>query len=777
MYTTDKFLSSTNIDDYVIISSDIFDTLVYRICAEPSDVFLKVGRRAKEKFKGFFPFNGESYKEIRKKAEIKARNHFKEKEEITYKEIFNFLPFEKEVKDFLMVEEILQEKQHLVLNENVYSFLKFAKKQGKVIVLASDMYLSEFQIKGLLLSTGVDLTLFDNIYVSSDLDKTKSKGTLYQHILAEYPHIASEKILHIGDNHNSDVIQAQKKGIHCIYYNVMNEDMFSIFHLETSLTETPANEIRSLRKIAGNTSKYVDEELMWYQLGAQIFGPVYSIFTDWIVTQAANLNIKKILPLMREGILFEKLLRNSVKSIDLNIEIDILEVSRKSTYLPTFKQDKNMIKELLERKLLTIKDLFSLLLLKLECTMFNEYCRYRIDEIKNVMIDGKVSLFEHLKKYLYSDVVQKEIELNAKIQRGYLQQYLRDMTQGEAFLTVDLGGNATIQSQIDEIMGDDHSATHAVFASRNTAMDKVLHGLKLFSWMGYASSENKKLKSFFRSPEIIEAITNSMQPGISHFASQVNGKVKAQLNSITYPAYHVKMQQICWEGMLDFQERWTSLRKKKEIKELLINNTDGLMAILHRLITYPTTNEAKLLGALIQDDNVHYSRYISIINENDIQLLSQIGSIDKFLLENKEGYTENQIYWPQGVVALHNPVFFLKQYVYNGLNDATFIEIYNLINKIEKDKYKCICLYGAGEMGEKILKVSNLFQLSISYFIDRNFEQMSSGIQGIPVINNANLGEEIDLIIISSKAFQKDIHMKIEESYQGEYKPKVIGFQ
>jgi predicted HAD superfamily hydrolase len=778
LFKKDRILTNIQIENFELISSDIFDTLVYRICAEPSDIFLKVGQAAKKKFQYRFAFSKESYKELRILAEVNARNSFKSKEEIGYTDIFSFLPFDIEITEFLMQEEILQEKKHLMLNEYVYSLLKNAYKQGKKIILMSDMYFSKLQIEELLIYIGVDIELFDEIFISSKLNKTKSKGSMYKYILDNYSEISAKRFLHIGDNYQSDIIQAELNGLQTVHYNVIPENIFSIYNMEATLTESPVDELRSLRKIAGNTTSYSDEDLKWFMIGAQIFGPVYSLFCEWIIDYAREMKIEQIAPLMREGVLFSQLLDNIIKDDKLNITVEPLHVSRKATFLPSLKTyDEKVILELLERRFLSIKDLFSLLLLELIGTEFEQYSFVKIGEAKKIRIED-ISLFDFLQQYLMSDEIKEIVRENIVNQKILLKKYIDEFSGNMEFITVDIGGNGTIQTQINNALKAKDKVTHLFFAGRSPALSKVLQNDKLYSWMGYMTNQNTKLKSFFRSPEIIEAVSNIVQAGVSHYSGYHVGNkdtIKAIPNDIVYPEEQVRVQEICWEGIFTYQKAWLKFKKKNPVKQQLLNNLDGIISIFYRLINYPMYDEAKLLGSLVQDDQIHYSRSESIIQERDFSILEN-QNLKHFLLENSEGYATNQIYWPQGVVAMSNPNYFLQQYLVESLRDFNYLEIFNLIKKIDANPYKCICIYGAGELGEKILSIAKLFNLDISFFIDRNYKQMRSGFHGISVISTFDLNEKIDLIIIASKAFKRDIEQTIEENYKGKKKPTIIGF-
>ena len=58
---------------------------------------------------------------------------------------------------------------------------------------------------------------YEKIYLSSEMGMTKHAGTLYNYVLTEN-NIKASQILHIGDNKNSDILQARKKGIKTLYF-------------------------------------------------------------------------------------------------------------------------------------------------------------------------------------------------------------------------------------------------------------------------------------------------------------------------------------------------------------------------------------------------------------------------------------------------------------------------------------------------------------------------------------------------------------------------------
>ena len=79
--------------------------------------------------------------------------------------------------------------------------------EGKRIVITTDSYYSEIQIRQIL--EQFHLTGADHILVSSELDISKTQK-LYEALAGEYP---LKRILHIGDDELADIKKAEQYGM------------------------------------------------------------------------------------------------------------------------------------------------------------------------------------------------------------------------------------------------------------------------------------------------------------------------------------------------------------------------------------------------------------------------------------------------------------------------------------------------------------------------------------------------------------------------------------
>jgi len=108
------------------------------------------------------------------------------------------------------------EVHNLRVNWRLLRDVKVLQNYGVSVFLISDMYLRESDLNFIITRLCPGFA-FEKIYVSSDFSASKhSNGGLFDIFLAEQKYNASE-VMHIGDNYCSDVLQAQRKGIACIY--------------------------------------------------------------------------------------------------------------------------------------------------------------------------------------------------------------------------------------------------------------------------------------------------------------------------------------------------------------------------------------------------------------------------------------------------------------------------------------------------------------------------------------------------------------------------------
>ena len=103
------------------------------------------------------------------------------------------------------------------------SYFKLAKNLNKKVIITTDFYMDKKFLITIL--NKCKLYGYKNIFVSSELKKSKSNREIYLYIKNKFG--KNKNFLHIGDNKTSDVIKARKSGFTACYINNSANLIFS----------------------------------------------------------------------------------------------------------------------------------------------------------------------------------------------------------------------------------------------------------------------------------------------------------------------------------------------------------------------------------------------------------------------------------------------------------------------------------------------------------------------------------------------------------------------
>ncbi|WP_440862619.1 HAD family hydrolase [Symbiopectobacterium purcellii] len=279
-----------------VVSFDVFDTLLLRPYLTPTDLFLHI-EKSKEA-----PF----FREARIESEREARKRNSQREDITFDDIYEeidfiFKPLKQVELDFEM--SVLQQ------NPEMKKVWDYAKSENKKIVIASDMYLPTEIIAEALKKNG--FFDYDRIYVSSELGKTKSRGSMYEHIIKDL-NVSPKDILHIGDNKHSDYIKAKLYGIQSILYQQVSKQFIEQSTRIKSFKKKAKLDLGKSILIAILALRWQKKHLgmldadYWGDIGYDYAGPVAYGYTRWISAEAKSENINNLLFVARDGYTLQK---------------------------------------------------------------------------------------------------------------------------------------------------------------------------------------------------------------------------------------------------------------------------------------------------------------------------------------------------------------------------------------------------------------------------------------------------------------------------------------
>jgi FMN phosphatase YigB (HAD superfamily) len=254
------------IDDADIVSFDVFDTLLLRRHYSPADVFTHAGG-AQSKW----------FRLMRIAAEQVARIRHRPQQDVTLEQIYAVWRRSPE-------RELRAEEQTLFANPGARAIYDYAVASGKTVIAVSDMYLPQLFLKRAIERAGYGE--LHKVYVSCEAGFTKITGDLFHHV-AEDMGVAPARIVHIGDNEQTDVIRARERGLQAWYLpspRVRFEAENPVHPEIARYLRRGAQPVHSLLLgiLRDGLSDPSPAHDYWYRLGFSVAGPIVNAFADWI---------------------------------------------------------------------------------------------------------------------------------------------------------------------------------------------------------------------------------------------------------------------------------------------------------------------------------------------------------------------------------------------------------------------------------------------------------------------------------------------------------------
>lgn len=303
----DKLVS--NLSKYDIISFDMFDTLVFRPFATPTDLFTLLELNSSMM----------NFAKNRVEAENEARVTTKKKNyEINIYDIYNSFSNITDREKYIL-EEFNLELKLCYANPYIKEVVLKLQKLGKKIIVVSDMYWPKEYLTKILNNCGYDNM---EVFVSCEYEVNKGSGKLQKIVSKMYP---NQKIIHIGDNYRSDIKGSKLAGWDTYYYKSCQDIAvdFNDYMSNKCLVSSVATSLRYNYLYNGNNSysKY-------YKYGFKYIGLLTCGFMEYINKIAKENHIDKIFFLARDAKVFYEIYNKYYKECDN----DYVVISRSAMY-------------------------------------------------------------------------------------------------------------------------------------------------------------------------------------------------------------------------------------------------------------------------------------------------------------------------------------------------------------------------------------------------------------------------------------------------------------
>ena len=327
-------INAIKADDVKAVSFDIFGTLLLRPLRRENEVYFLLGKKYRE-----LTGSRSDFRAIRIEADAILRRRIIsgkiDKEDVTLSEIYDVLSEEMGV-DRFVADKLLEAESELEIKlatarKSGKMLLEEAISSGKKTVLTSDMYLPSDTIRKMLKKSGIDTDL--EIFVSADVGLRKITGNLYSYV-SDKIGVEPSSIIHIGDNLQSDIGDAEKVGFKTIYFP-STERIFELHgclipeqtFCSTSIDLEKARSTIALGSCEQMTANmYFDDPFRSFKEGASYNADPYLVgygalgievltLARWLSCKAREDGLRKMIFLSRDGYL-PKLVYDMLRDIE-----------------------------------------------------------------------------------------------------------------------------------------------------------------------------------------------------------------------------------------------------------------------------------------------------------------------------------------------------------------------------------------------------------------------------------------------------------------------------
>lgn len=441
-----------------VVSFDIFDTLLVRTHAQPSDVFEIVGGR----YASELGVTVSLFSALRRDAERRAFQKAVDagRGEITLKEIYadlaDFLGREAGALEQVAQYEIEVEQNCLTRRESVCAAFDRLKAEGRRIILVSDMYLPPEVLTAVLKKN--EITGYSKLYVSCDVGVKKHSGKLFDHVLDELQ-ISSDQMLHVGDNEHGDIKMAQARGINTVHVKRPWEAFEQSALYQEVWSPTSSRHEMDLKRVLSVMAKdqfaEANQLSSWFhgdskKLGYFGMGPLLFDYTNWLIRSSIDNGVKKLFFLARDG----KIMKEAYDRLSAQVpgapSSEYLLCSRRAVNVANLK-DRNAIERLLEIEYTKgtlaeyVEHRFGIPAHKLPS---DKLAKYGVAQDTSIGTHSKFDIKPFIREI--SDIILD----NAAKERALYKEYLREVGfSGDGIAVVDIGYAGTMQESLCVLAG------------------------------------------------------------------------------------------------------------------------------------------------------------------------------------------------------------------------------------------------------------------------------------------------------------------------------------
>lgn len=651
------------------VTFDVFDTVIWRPARAPHHMFLGLGRslQAQGMLSAFI--DPPAFAEARRAAETLARQRKSARGEIwevTLDEIYRELDACLSVsRSKAIAAEVEFERQNTYPDPIVARLIEWIASKGIKIAFVSDTYFSASDIYKLIEEKLPIKISAEDIFVSCERHVDKERGLL-AHVVRQYG-LPPTSILHVGDNHDADHIGAKLIGslpIHLKQFKDLDTERFRLEeHLAVALghdwscadLHVGVDSVR--RHVSLAAQGFVHASSLASDLAFTTVGPVLTGFVEWVVRRAADLGIKKLFCLTREGLFLSELINTYAEHTGAQVFAAPFLSSRAVIYPTLFNNcdaEEFRIFFFSRRTPMTLRSFFNRIG---NISLLSEFPASLRDFPLRIGSDVTDTIIRTLAS---SDKFRMPILEWAARQRASLKIYVDanaaalNLQSGEEIIgLVDLGWTTRSQRVLENALrevGFKNPTIGLYLATDSIATEEIARGTLSQGFLFNCGLPRNDAAIILRCKEILEQVCSADVGSVKGYGPQ--GQIVFSKNNT-----HTKQKQFLRDlrnGVRQFLKSYLTLRDNPGYRlspTALSDMQSALRIVLGRLTVMPTDGEVEEIGSWNHEEN------------NGSDYAEQV--CDPFFDELIGYATANQInalpvYWVFGHLVRRRPAMFEK---------------------------------------------------------------------------------------------------------------------
>lgn len=643
-----------------VMSLDVFDTLLLRGHREPTDVFVDIGRRAREAALIADWCSPSAFRDLRHAAEARLRQKTYESHgltEVSLPAIYGAMPatlFPRGIEP-VMAQEIEAEAATITPDGEIVELAKAAAAKGIRIIAVSNTYFTPEQLERLLSISGLR---FDKVYNSNVAGLAKEQGLF--RVVLDQENVRPAEILHVGDSAEADLHAPARLGMQTLHLPRFGD----VFH-QTRTRETAiatmfgkssyhdvAGMIDGLRVRAWRRLQFLeaprphDADGLGLQLGVTWFGPVIAGFCEELVQRYPAST--PLLFITREGFKLQSWFRKACEAMRESRKTTELSVSRATLFPGALRKiDLESLTDFINsrRTKLTGRDFY-----KRFGFARPPAARARVDLSQPLVAPDGIERF--LQGVLSSadevGQIRRHCEERRKAVQGHTQLRLRqigiDTRNTREMVVCDLGWSGqTFELLSRNIAPDMYSGRmHAHYlAIDERVLPRRLKNFDIRGWLFEGLVGDRLAAAGMRFKEIVEQICMPDVGSVTGYAA--SGEPDRE-EPIKRDPFEASFFAAIDRGVDAFIEEYFHQRAAGTTAFRLSDLSEALQVVYASPFILPSASELQTFRKISHDEN-NFS--------DNVETLQLDPGKSAVAYANHEQIEFGQSYWPMGEVAVH----------------------------------------------------------------------------------------------------------------------------